>query len=230
MLDGTQPQFPSPFPGGGDPVINPAGEPNLSAATTVLGGWLSAVPSRNGFWNALGPIPATWAINTETAIIYEINGGATGFTNVLAQIDVDNGVFVWVNGQYKFGAIGSGSPSPVGQFEYTNIVLGTLSPGTNYIQLLREDNGFFSGYQIRISGEVANQSGAFSFGRVQFVPSVGFQMDLNLQPGRDHRVQFVTALASTNWITLTNIVNYGATAQALDPTISTARWYRIVSP
>ena len=231
-LDGTQPQFPIPyFSGGGDPLINPAGEPNLSAAASVLGGWLNPVPTRNQYWGALGPIPATWADNTETAIIYEVNGGPTGFTNVMAQLDADNGVFVWVNGQYKFGAIGPGSPSPAGQFEYTNVFLGTLSPGTNYIQVLREDNGIMNGYQIRITGNVIIQPpGTSSFGPVQFIPGVGFQMRLNLQSGRNYRVQFVTVPASTNWTTFTNITNSGATAQVLDPTISTTRWYRIVSP
>ena len=32
ILDGTQPQFPLPYPTGGDPTIFPAGEPDLSAA------------------------------------------------------------------------------------------------------------------------------------------------------------------------------------------------------
>ena len=230
ILDGSQPQFPFPFFQGGDPLIDPAGEPDLSAGAAVLGGWLDPAPSRNEFWSPLGPIPVVWEDNTETAIIYEVNGGQTGFTNVLAQLDVDNGVFVWVNGQYRFGAIGPGSPSPVGQFEYTNVVLGTLSPGTNYIQILREDNGFFSGYQIRITGDAATlPPGTFSFGLVQFIPGVGFQMNLNLQSGRDYRVQFITDLASTTWNTLTTITNSGTTAPVLDPTISTTRWYRIAS-
>jgi hypothetical protein len=40
-LDGTQPQFPLAFPAGGDPLINPSPEPNLTAAAGVLGGWLA---------------------------------------------------------------------------------------------------------------------------------------------------------------------------------------------
>jgi hypothetical protein len=152
-LDGTAPQFPAPLgSGGGDPLINPSAEPILAAATNQLGNWLTPNSALNANWQKLTTIPATWAGNTETAIIYEVSGGATGYTNVFADFDADNGVFVWVNGVYKFGARGPGLPSPIGQYEYTNIFLGNLSPGTNRIQVLREDNFDATGYQVRITG------------------------------------------------------------------------------
>lgn len=224
MLDGTQPQF--PFPGGGDPSINPADEPDLISAASVLGEWLSPVPVRNGFWSPLTPIPATWGINTETAIIYEVDGGPTGFANVLAQLDVDNGIFVWVNGQYRFGAVAPGSPSQAGQFEYTNVVLGAISPGTNYLQILREDNGVFSGYQIRVTGQAIIPR----FGPSQWLPSSGFLMTLNLAAGRSYRVQYVSDLEDTNWITLTNFISQSNLVEIVDPTVTARRWYRAVSP
>jgi hypothetical protein len=153
ILDGTAPQFPAPLgSGGGDPLINPSSEPNISAVTNILGNWLVPHSTLNANWQKLANIPATWAGNTETAIIYEIVNGTTGYSNVVADFDADNGVFVWVNGQYKFGARGPGLPSPAGQYEYTNIFLGNLPPGTNRIQVLREDNFDATGYQVRIVG------------------------------------------------------------------------------
>ena len=228
ILDGSQPQFPLPYASGGDPTIYPATEPNLAPAASVLGSWLAPVPARNGFWGSRGPIPTTWATDTETAIIYEVDAGPTGLTNVVAQLDVDNGIFVWVNGQYKFGAVASGSPSPAGQFEYTNVVLGTLSPGTNYLQVLREDNGFFTGYQILVTGQAIIPPPRF--GQVRWVPGSGFLMTLNVEAGRSYRVQYVSDLADANWITLTNVISQSNLVQVIDPTVAARRWYRAVSP
>lgn len=160
VLDGTAPQFRLPLGlGGGDPLIFPSAEPSLAAATNQLGNWLTPNATLNSNWQKLTNIPATWAGDTETAIIYEIQGGASGYTNVYADFDADNGVFVWVNGIYKFGARGPGLPSPAGQYEYTNIFLGHLPPGTNRIQVLREDNFDATGYQVRITGNPVNYSG-----------------------------------------------------------------------
>ena len=152
ILDGTEPQFPLPFGIGTDSTLYPAGEPNLAAAAAVLGNWLVPGAALNGNWLSAGSISSTWALNTETAIIYEVNGGTNGFSNLRGNFDADNGIYVWVNGQYKFGARAPGLPSPSGQFEYTNVNLGNLSPGTNRIQIIREDSGISTGYQIQISG------------------------------------------------------------------------------
>jgi hypothetical protein len=156
VLDGTQPQFPTPFPGGGDPTIFPATEPNLAAAAGILGNWLVSPPMLNANWQWQSPVPPTWNINEESAIVYPVMV-PEGISNVVGDFDADNGLFVWVNGQYKFGAIGGGLPSPAGQYEYTNINLGALSPGTNYIQVLRQDNGIATGYQVRITGSTASE-------------------------------------------------------------------------
>ena len=231
ILDGTQPQFPLPFPDGGDPTIDPAAEPDLTAAASVLGNWLAPASGLNSYWSALTLIPATWANNTETAIIYELDGGATGFASLVGDFDVDNGLFVWLNGQYKFGAVAAGSPSESGQFEYTNVVLGALSPGTNYLQILRQDNGIFNGYQIRVTGQaIVPPPTPPWFGPSQWVPGVGFLMTLNLETGRSYRVQYVADLGDTNWITLTNFISPGNQVQFVDATITSQRWFRAISP
>jgi len=152
-LNGTDPFFVSP--GGGDPtvVLGTGEQPDLSAAATELGDWLSnpAAPTGTG-WSA-GPvsIPATWTVETETAIIYEIDGGATGLTGVTASIGVDNGILAWLDGNFLGGA-----QRPGGAFagEYT-FVLGDLAAGKSYFQLLREDHGGGTGFRISVTGETA---------------------------------------------------------------------------
>ena len=99
ILDGSVPQFPLPLGIGDDPLIYPADEPDLAAALSLLGNWLAPEPTLNSNWFRLATIPATWALNTETAIIYEINGGQHGVSNLIGKFDVDNGIYVWVNGQ-----------------------------------------------------------------------------------------------------------------------------------
>jgi PKD repeat protein len=148
VLDGTQPQFPPANHSGGDPTIFPAAEPDLASAASILGGWLSSNPlPLNANWSGLQAIPKSWAANTENAIIYPVDAGTQGFTRVIGNFGVDNGIFVWVNGQYKFGAL---APGAVNGLEYTNVDLGSFPPGLNYIQILREDHGDFGGFTVYI--------------------------------------------------------------------------------
>ncbi|MGC3959829.1 MAG: immunoglobulin domain-containing protein [Verrucomicrobiota bacterium] len=153
ILDGTTPQFPLPFDqGGDDPTLFPAPEPNLAAGAGILGDWLTAPANLNSNWHPVAVVPTTWALNTETAIIYPVDGGSRGVINLRGDFDADNGIYVWVNGQFRFGARAPGLPSPLGLFEYTNVFLGDLAPGSNYLQILREDSGISVGYQIRLTG------------------------------------------------------------------------------
>ncbi|QRN93243.1 hypothetical protein JRI60_29055 [Archangium violaceum] len=175
-LDGTQPQFPLANGASGDPVINPAAEPNLSAVGSILGNWLSANPlPLNPYWSAPTVIPATWAVNTETAIVYTIDAGLTGMHDVVARFGVDNGVFVWLDGSYKFGALAPGSAST---WEYT-LPLGNLSPGRHYLQVLREDHGGGTGYYVEVKG-VADEATRCELNSGRFSPS-GSTSALHLQ-------------------------------------------------
>lgn len=158
MLDSTQPQFPCADVRCGDPTMNPASEPNLASAATILGNWLSPNPiPLNSHWSASPQsIPNTWPVNTESAILYPIDAGSGGIFNLKGNFGVDNGIFVWVNGVYKFGALAPGG-APAN--EYSNIDLGDLHPGKNFIQILREDHGGATGYTTQITG-VAKGSGS----------------------------------------------------------------------
>jgi len=153
LLDGTQLQFPPADQSGGDPFIDTGPGPSLSVAATVLGDWLAANPlPLNENWSSLRAIPQSTLANIETVVIYPIDAGTSGITGLTGNFGADNGIFVWVNGVYKFGAHG---PGAVSGFEYRDIDLGDLPPGLNFVQVLREDHGDFGGYTIEIEGWVA---------------------------------------------------------------------------
>lgn len=147
-LDDTQPQFPCANLQCGDPTINPASEPDLSSVSSMLGGWLSNPPSFDPNWSGPQAIPLSWDLNTETAIVYEIDAGACGVQNVTGSFGVDNGIFVWVNGAYQFGALAPGG-AVAGEY---SVSLGNLPSGTNFVQILREDHGGTNGYSVEIVG------------------------------------------------------------------------------
>ena len=146
--------FTGPFPCAniscGDLTLSFPAAPNLSAASGALGNWLTSSAPTGGAWSAAPiAIPGTWAVNSETAISYGINAG-TGLTNLHLSIGVDNGVFVWLNGNYLFGARAPGG-SVAGEY---SLNLPTLT-GINYLQILREDHGGGTGYDIALTGDRA---------------------------------------------------------------------------
>lgn len=151
--------FAAYFPGPDDSTIDPVSTftiaPDLSGVTE-LGSWLSDPESAisSDFWSEPQVISSSWPVNTETAIIYEIDGGSNGLENVVAELGVDNGIYVWLNGDFKFGAL-----APGGGFlgEYT-VDLGTLDAGTNYLQVLREDHGLKNNYLIEVFGDFISAS------------------------------------------------------------------------
>lgn len=151
VLNGTDAFFVTPT--GGDPTVTLGSgeEPDLSAAAAVLGDWLvnPAAPSGSGWSATKVAIPGTWTVESETAIIYEIDGGATGLTGVNASIGVDNGILVWLNGTFIGGEQRAGG-APTGEYSFD---LGDLGAGKNYLQLLREDHGGATGFNITVTGE-----------------------------------------------------------------------------
>lgn len=155
-LDSTNPAMGTfLFPGAGstptDPIFNPVPfEPDLSSASAILGDWLTDPTNLNTNWS-FSPIPRSWAVNDETAIVYIINAGTNGLVNVVAQFGVDNGIFAWLDGTFLNGWLAPGGAVPN---EYqTNI--GSLSAGSHYLQILREDHGGGTGYDIKVTGDAA---------------------------------------------------------------------------
>lgn len=132
----------------GDPTVNPAPAPSLGGVV-ALGTWLTNAAPTGGAWSAAPmAVPGAWAIGTETAIVYEINAGP-GLTNIHIDLGVDNGIFVWLNGTYLFGALAPGGSNIN---EYDIDIPGVLT-GTNYLQILREDHGGATGYDILVSAD-----------------------------------------------------------------------------
>jgi hypothetical protein len=150
LLDTSGPNDPFPCAniGCGDNTVSYPTAPDLSAASAQLGTWLTNAAPTGGAWT--GPsavIPDTWAVNTETAIVYGIDAGL-GLTNLTLSLGVDNGIFVWVDGVYRFGARAAGGAS---QNEYV-LALADMSAGMHYIQIMREDHGGGTGYYYGLSG------------------------------------------------------------------------------
>lgn len=135
----------------GDPTLTFPIPPDILGVAN-LGTWLydTEAALTYGFWSEKQVIPSTWAVNTETAILYEIDGGEYGISNLIGNFGVDNGIFIGVNGDYVFGAT---APGPAVAFEYSNINLGSLKPGKNFIQVLRADHGGSTGYVVSITGD-----------------------------------------------------------------------------
>lgn len=155
-LDGSNPAsgtflFPGANLSNGDPTFNPVPyEPDLSPAATALGDWLGDPGNLNGNWSGPQPIPATWAVNTETAIVYEIDAGAGGLEGIQAGFGVDNGLYVWLDGTFLNGWM-----APGGAFANEYVLdIGSLSGGTHTLQILREDHGGATGYAVQVTAEL----------------------------------------------------------------------------
>jgi len=149
--DGTY-LFPVDYVTYGDPTFVPVPfEPDLTAASSALGDWFNQdYLDTTAAWE-YGMIPKNWAVNTETAIVYEIDAGPTGLNDVVARFGVDNGIFVWLDGIFLNGWL---QPGGAGMYEYTQS-LGSLSSGSHFLQILREDHGGGTGYNVLVEGDIA---------------------------------------------------------------------------
>jgi len=136
-----------PFPVFNDSTLSFPTAPDLSAADSALGNWLTNPGSLNSNWTAEASIPNSWTPGDEVAIIYQFD--TLGATNVQASFGVDNGIFAWLDGEYLFGARAGGGPSAG---EYV-LDLGDLDAGTHYLQLLLEDHGGTNGYIVNITAD-----------------------------------------------------------------------------
>jgi hypothetical protein len=151
--------FPAANVSAGDPTIPPvASAPNLvgadPATVTALGSFLGNTTALGGNWSAAPQaIPSTWSVNDETAIVYTIDAGA-GFSDLTVNIGVDNGVYVWFDGAYQFGAMAPGGASA---FEYS-VNVGPVSGGTHFLQILREDHGGATGWVIRADATLSTST------------------------------------------------------------------------
>lgn len=137
---GILPWFPAPntFSGVQDQVFTTA--PDLSAAAAALGDWLTDPAQLNANWTRVSAVPANWLVNTEVAIVYSFDAGP-GLRDITAAFgNIDNGINIWLDGVWKFGA-----RDPEGR-PWSGIALGDVGAGTHYIQILLEDSGGATAY------------------------------------------------------------------------------------
>lgn len=147
VLNGTNGGEAGPFPVSNDASLTFATAPDLSAASAALGNWLTDPGHLNANWSYQASVPNSWTPGSEVAVIYRFD--TLGATNVVASLGVDNGISVWLDGQYLFGARGPGAYSPG---EYT-VPVGDLSAGTHYLQFLLEDHGSVNGYAVQVTAD-----------------------------------------------------------------------------
>ncbi|MGI0115840.1 hypothetical protein [Zooshikella sp. RANM57] len=142
---------PSQFPGAniseGDPVINQAVEPTTFGAA-FGNDWLHGDYSGAGStWTTVNNIPDTWKINHETAIVYEFT--TSSFTDLHIDLGVDNGYYLWFDGQYISGALAPGH-SNINEY---NIDIANVATGDHRLQILREDHGVASDFDIKVDAK-----------------------------------------------------------------------------
>lgn len=135
------------FPTSNDATVTFPTAPDLSTASAALGNWLGDPAHLNANWDYMTAIPNSWTIGDEVAVIYPFS--TLGATNVVAKFGVDNGIFVWLDGNYIGGARKAGGVS-LGEYSYN---LGNFAPGTHYLQLLLEDHGVTNGYAVNITAD-----------------------------------------------------------------------------
>jgi hypothetical protein len=147
ILNGTNGGESGPFPVNNDSNLDFPVEPDLSAASSELGDWLTDPLNLNANWSYETSIPNSWAVGTEVAVIYQFD--TLEATNVVASFGVDNGIYVWLDGEYLGGSRRAGSFS-LGEHVFN---IGDLDAGTHYLQILLEDHGSTNGYAVEITAD-----------------------------------------------------------------------------
>ena len=147
ILNSTNGGESGPFPVSNDSNLDFPTEPDLSAASTILGNGLTNPLNLNANWRFETSIPNSWTVEEEVAVIYQFD--TLEATNVVASFGVDNGIFVWLDGDYIGGARRSGGVS-LGEHIFD---VGDLDAGTHFLQILLEDHGSTNGYAVEITAD-----------------------------------------------------------------------------
>ncbi len=141
-------QFPGANSSEGDPTINPAVEPTTFPIATFGADWQVAnfTGATAGNWVASSNIPNSWAVNTEVAAVYQFDLAA--YTDLHLDFGVDNGIYIWLDGDYKYGALRGGGSS-INEYD---LDLSSVANGHHYLAVLMEDHGGGTGFDILVSG------------------------------------------------------------------------------
>ena len=143
-IDGPGGFLPGPDISEGDPVIVLGSDPGFAFTAAFGTDWLAGDYS-GGTWSGVPvAIPSTWAINTETAIVYDFSLAAASSLHI--DLGVDNGIVVWLDGTFLFGATAPGGSALT---EY-DIDVASLAAGSHSLQILRGDHGGAQDYHISV--------------------------------------------------------------------------------
>jgi hypothetical protein len=138
----------------GDPTIVLGADPGFAFTPAFGTNWLAGNYT-GGSWSAVPvAIPATWPINDETAIVYDFNLATASSLHI--DLGVDNGIVVWLDGVFLFGATAPGGSALT---EY-DIDLASVAAGTHRLQILRADHGGATGYDISVDAVAVPEPGS----------------------------------------------------------------------
>jgi len=144
----------------GDPTIVLASDPGFTFTSAFGTDWLGG-DYTGGTWGGPGSaIPSNWTVNTESAIVYDFFLG--GLSNLTIDVGVDNGVVLWLDGTFLFGATRSGGAN---LNEY-DINLSGISAGDHSLQILRTDHGGSTGFAIEVNSEALEVSEPATLGLI----------------------------------------------------------------
>lgn len=134
--------------------------PNWTTADYNSFGWDGNVTWQTGnaaFGNPYTPqLPynTNWTANTDLALKQTFNIGGVLETPITLNVASDNGFMVFINGQQVAKENAEGYTS---YWEYSLLptTFGFNSPGNNVIQVLAEDHGVATFFDLKLTGNVA---------------------------------------------------------------------------
>lgn len=135
-------KFPNANSSEGDPTYSSILEPTVFGSEFGAD-WLNG-DYTGGSWGVETNIPDTWTVNHESAVVYDFVLGAV--SDIHIDLGVDNGIYVWLDGVYLFGAMRGGGSS-IGEYD---IDLAGVASGAHSLQILREDHGGGTGMHISV--------------------------------------------------------------------------------
>ncbi len=146
-MDGPAGFLPGPNGSEGDPTTVLGSDPNFPFTAAFGTNWLGGNYT-GGAWSA-GPvaIPSGWAVNTETAIVYNFNLATASSLHL--DLGVDNGIVVWLDGNFLFGATAPG----LANIDEYDVDVASLSAGAHALQILRADHGGVQNYLISVDAQ-----------------------------------------------------------------------------
>jgi len=114
--------------------------PDLAAAVLALGDWLNDPDNLPDGWTDAQEVFANWTPGSEIAAVYVFDVNVELWTNVELRANSDDGLLVWIDGNFVFGAAGPGGPVDEFGFDY-RVLLPDLAGGRHFLQIIAESRG-----------------------------------------------------------------------------------------